>query len=133
MRASPAAKLELRLRARIFGNSFGATVFHLRPLPRSYLSSGDKVCPAAAVHPDAAIVISPCLPLNTRGTASLVSQLYSAAGVRRAVDALAVIGRAGDGSSPAAITRAAGTRSRAIIGSQVEIGPASPVHPNSLA
>lgn len=57
----------------------------------------DKVCPAAAVHPDAATVISPGTALPTGRTAALAHHLHPAPRIHRAIIPFPVIRRAGDG------------------------------------
>src|SRR6266436_6228246 len=107
MRASPAARRRTSIATQFFRGSGPLQ----GPLPRNRLSPRHKVRPAAAIHPDPTVVVAPGLPLHTRGTASLVREPYPAAGVRLAVVALAVIGRAGNRSGAAPITRSARTRS----------------------
>jgi hypothetical protein len=128
MRASPVAKSAGGSGFESAPFSFGAAVSNQAAAPRSFLTPSDKVGPAAAVHPNATSVIAPGLPLDAGRTAPLLRELHPPAGVCRAVIALAIIRRAGDGR---AIARSARSRpARSIPRSQVEVGSATAVNPN---
>ena len=57
-----------------------------------------KIGPAAAVHPDAASVITPRSALDTRRIAALTNHAHAAACVHRTVMAAHIVGRTSDGA-----------------------------------
>jgi hypothetical protein len=131
MRVSPAAR-------RSSPTQRGSDLL-LRSLPRFHLPPDSKVCAAAAVHPNTAVIVAPGLALDTGRATALVSESHAAAGIHRTVIALSIIRRAGDGchvrttGSARSITRAPGSITGSAATSQVKVCPASAVDPNPFA